>query len=195
MRRGRISFGTVSERSGAGNCLAPKSRSCKPALVRLACVSLADLTRLWLLRAANEEALPSTPTSVPLTARYRVHETTDGWRLSAEMGEPSPPPEFRVEAAAWREVLSRLAALRPGEQLAVCAPTSLLERAAREALALPAFALDADARNVVIDWPARSAAHLRCAFIGLDLDWAPPPPPKTVARFPGGPGAAATSRT
>lgn len=195
MRRGQISSGTVSERSGAGNCLAPKSRSCKPALVRLACACLADLTRLWLLRAAHEEALSSTPSSAPLAARYVVHEAAGGWGLAAEMGEPSPPPEFRVEAAAWRELLSRLAALHPGEQLAVCAPTGLLERAAREALALPEFALDAHARNVVIDWPARSAAHLRCAFIGLDLDWAPPPPPKAVARFPGGPGAAATSRT
>jgi len=195
MRRGQMSFGTVSERSGAGNCLAPKSRPCKPALVPLACASLADLTRLWLLRDTQSSAPSSAPASAPLVARYVVHEAHGGWSVAAEMGEPSPPPGARLEDANWREILARVAGLHAGQQLALRAPARLLELAAREALGLPEFALPGNARNVVIDWPARAAAHLRCAFIGLDLDWAPPPPPKTVARFPGGPGAAATSRT
>ncbi len=50
------------------------------------------------------------------------------------------------------------------------------------------------ARNLVLDWPARSDPMLRCALIGLDLDWSPPPPPERAARFPGGPGAAASRR-
>jgi len=163
--------------------------------VRLACASLTDLTRLWLLRDA---AAPAS-TGVPLTARYVLSETAGGWAATemaaTEMGEPSPPPEPQPLAANWRAVLVQAAARHAGEQIALCAPARLLELAAREALGLPHFALDPGARNVVLDWPARPAAHLRCAFIGLDLDWSPPPPPKSVARFPGGPGSAATSRS
>lgn len=194
MRRGQRSLGTVSERLGAGNCLAPKSRACKPGVVRLACARLADLTRLWLLRAAQLGAA-TPPNDAPLVARYLVRGGAGEWRWSAAMGESSPPPGAPEATADWRAVLTHLAALHAGQQLALLAPASLLELVAREALGLAGFDLPAQAHNVVVDWPARSAAHLRCAFIGLDLDWAPPPPPATVARFPGGPGAAATSRT
>lgn len=193
MRHGQRSSGTVSERLGAGNCLAPKSRASKPALVRLACARLADLTRLWLLREAPLDA--HAPANAPLAARYVVSATIDAWRCAAAVGEQSPPPGLQLECVDWRDVLTKLAALHAGEQLALNAPASLLERVAREALALPGFVLDIRAQNVVVDWPARSAEHLRCAFIGVDLDWSPPPPPKSAARFPGGPGSAATSRT
>lgn len=147
------------------------------------------------MRDADPDAPSALPTDAPLVARYVVRQSPAGWRVAAEMGEPSPPPGDSFELADWRAVLARLAALHAGQQLALHAPETVLEAAVREALGLPNFELPAQAHNVVIDWPARAAAHLRCAFIGLDLDWAPPPPPRTVARFPGGPGAAATSRT
>ncbi len=98
--------------------------------------------------------------------------------------------------------LDELARRHAGEQIAVHVESLALELVMRRALALPTERaspslgiVSSSARNLVVDWPARDAPHLRCAFIGLDLDWSPPPPPKTVARFPGGPGSAATSRS
>jgi hypothetical protein len=155
---------------------------------------LADLTRIWLLRDADHGGA-TPPNDAPLVAAYMVRPSTGGWRVRAEMGEASPPPGAPWETGDWRALLGRVATLHAGQQIALRAPASLLEHAAREALGLTGFDLPAQAHNVVVDWPARSAAHLRCAFIGLDLDWAPPPPPATVARFPGGPGSAATSRS
>jgi hypothetical protein len=155
------------------------------------------------------------PEDAPIVAGYAwsgsVFERLDGPRAAPRVdlrahgaGETSPSSERlgRSSAQALFAALDELARRHAGEQLAVHLELSALELVLRRALSLPFEAAlpiwgehSAAPRNLVVDWPARDAPHLRCAFIGLDLDWCPPPPPKSVARFPGGPGSAATTRS
>jgi hypothetical protein len=129
---------------------------------------------------AEEEPAPGSP--------------ADGAQVGLRRGSPRAPALFAA--------LDELARRHAGEQIAVHLERFAVELAMRRALSLPienpsptSSSSAPSARNLVVDWPARDAPHLRCAFIGLDLDWSPPPPPKIVARFPGGPGSAATSRS
>jgi hypothetical protein len=155
------------------------------------------------------------PSDAPIGAAYAWSggdfERLDGPRAAPRIddrtsgaGQTAPSSERlgRSRAQALFAALDELARRHVGEQLAVHVERGELELVLRRALSLPleaatpAWGEDSAApRNLVVDWPARDAPHLRCAFIGLDLDWCPPPPPKVVARFPGGPGSAATARS
>lgn len=166
-----------------------------------------DLTRLWLFPRSDEaravEFSARTP-GAPLTASYRLdfdgsHCTSarvdSAQHLVDAAGESSPPPVQHEELGRKLfATLDELARRHAGEQLALSIDAVMLGPLVRRALGVAAEAVETDVENLVIDWPAREAEHLRCAFIGLDLDWCPPPPVAVVARFPGGPGSAATTR-
>lgn len=180
----------------------------------IASARVPDLTRLWLLpctraHSADVSLEPVRPARVaadaPISARYRLVfdrargacELFDAAGLDEASTEQSGPPLMLdgEPPQSVFEALDELARRHAGEQVALSLDAELFAPLARRALGIQASAIARGAANFVVDWPTRVASHLRCAFIGLDLDWSPPPPAAIVARFPGGPGSAASSKS
>lgn len=161
---------------------------------------MADLTRFWIVPNELDEA-PSTPSGS--SASYRVESTSEGDpsvdgrtapRSSDAKWSARSPEGASVRASSFVGLLDALAPMHGGLQVQLRAPREVLAEVMSHALGVVRSAGLEHARNVVVDWPTRAEPTLRCAFIGLDLDWSPPPPPVRVARFPGGPGSAASKR-
>lgn len=160
---------------------------------------MADLTRFWIVPSPCDGA-SNEPSNV--AAAYWV-EGLEGARSSADRGEAAHslgPCSARgadgesVVAQSPLELLDALAPRHGGREVRLLAPRAFLDAGLAHALGVADAAELGEARNLVLDWPTRNDPLLRCAFIGLDLDWSPPPPPERAARFPGGPGAAASRR-
>jgi len=121
----------------------------------------------------------------------------------AAVGESGPPPGR--DSSGLRHQLSHapsrsfddLAREHAGGQIGLIATREVAHAALSRALrnSGPTSEAPTCAWNVVVDWPAREAPHLTVGLIGVDLDWVPPPPPRVLGRFPGGPGSAATHRS
>lgn len=134
---------------------------------------MATVTRLWILSGSvGEHGAGALPDGLRLAARVRA--------------EP--------EGGPLGERLERWARSHPGGQVAVEADAALVADAARLTLGLgPGLASEGvRARSAALDWPLEPGG--RPQLVGLDLDWAPPFDPERRARFPGGPGAAASGR-
>lgn len=170
-----------------------------------------DLARIWLLpRASTQSARGAEGQSIfelgaPISASYQL--AFDGARyvsakLASMSGEATAAsnsntsPEHSAEnEQSLHAALDALARRHAGEQLVLVIDPTVLPPILQRVLGVDAGAIRAEFVNVVIDWPASVDRRLRSAFIGLDLDWSPPAPAAVVARFPGGPGSAASNRS
>ncbi len=154
------------------------------------------LCRFWLVPS---DVLPLAPSALELLRSASLRRV-----LAADVGDSSPADELartvlgvRAEAlgaAASDASLRSLASLHPAESLALVCPRRTALELVRLALDLPAPApLAPDSFALVaLDWPSTEDLPGRPSLIGFDLDWLPPPPPRRRAKFPGGPGAAAS---
>ncbi len=156
------------------------------------------LARIWLICADD---LPLSDEAVELLARLRPR---------AWLREPALDRAVAAQAARmlgtvsdeWGECaledpsLRSLADRHPAESVAI-----LVQR--QHALDLLRRALELSERSQLecvrfelcaLDWPQSADREGRPALIGIDLDWLPPPPPRTRAKFPGGPGSAPANR-
>jgi hypothetical protein len=120
-------------------------------------------------------------------------------RVLPELAAPAPDEPSAEASARLAAELDLLAAESAGAHVAVFVARSTAAIVVARALGLDAEAgprrFDPVAAAAVgIDWPARWSALLHPAVVGVGLDWVPPGPPVTSARFPGGPGSAPSGR-
>ena len=182
---------------------------------------VSDLTRIWILcappmAAKGSPGIDSAPVSLLLLGASSRDGALGGpyrelWRLEhgsvqaheapvldelAAMGESGPPPGAAIRRDAL-EALDAIASRCAGRHVALVGSHALAGVAFRAAVRLGEDAppLLGAIRNLVVDWPTRADPTLRPALIGIDQDWRAPGPPAVSARFPGGPGSAASART
>lgn len=144
-----------------------------------------DVETLRVLSAAQAHVCYAPPNALEFARRLRL-------ALSAS-----------VEIVEWLDewndlALRRLADRHGGSSVLVVLPKHACETLSGIALDPTVSAprvnnLDTS-RVCTIDWPPSADHDGRPAFIGLDLDWNPPPPPARRAKFPGGPGSAPAAR-
>lgn len=160
---------------------------------------MADLTRFWIV-PIQRDGSPPQPTRIAATYRVESVSPEPSTRAHVYKRLELGPCEARTSegvsfhAASPLELLDKLAPRHGGLTVQLEAPLAMLATWLGYALGVEDAADLEPPRNLVLDWPTRDDAGLRCAIVGLDLDWAPPPPPHRAARFPGGPGSAATRR-
>ncbi|MCC7013760.1 MAG: hypothetical protein IT454_14460 [Planctomycetes bacterium] len=159
---------------------------------------MSALTRLWIVCVECTE-MPDAQRDLIVSAQpVRVYcapqceGLAHAWRAALSNAES-------IESLATIDdaTLRRLADRHPGSGvllvLSSIESTALAQRALSTVEPPSALELTA-ARLLVVDWPPTVDVDGRPAFIGLDLDWLPPPPPLRRAKFPGGPGAAPAAR-
>ncbi len=156
------------------------------------------LARIWLVCADD---LPLSADAVELLARLRPR---------AWLREPALAAHVATQAARmlgtatdeWGECaledrsLRSIADRHPAESVAILVPRQRALDLLGRALELSELSQLERVRFELcaLDWPQSADREGRPALIGIDLDWLPPPPPRTRAKFPGGPGSAPANR-
>lgn len=155
------------------------------------------LCRFWLLPS---DRLPLSAAALALLRSASVRRV-----LVADVGDTSPADELArsvldarsepLGAPVHDATLRALSSAHPAESLALVCPRATALELVRFALDLPTSSpLAPDTfLSATLDWPSTEDVSGRPSLIGLDLDWLPPPPPRRRAKFPGGPGSAASS--
>lgn len=156
------------------------------------------LTRVWLVCADD---LPLSDGTVELLARVGARAWRRGPELTLEQvagwaARLNQPFELLLEGG-WNDAsLRRLADRHPAESVVILAGRAPIVALLEDSLGLAPSGALRELRFEVcaLDWPCSADLEGRPALIGVDLDWLPPPPPARRAKFPGGPGSAATNR-
>lgn len=156
------------------------------------------LTRVWLVCADD---LPLSDGTVELVARIGARAWLRGpevvpEQVSATAARLHQAFEERLEGGWSDASLRRLADRHPAESVVILAQRATILGLLGVALGLAESGALRELRFEVcaLDWPCSADHEGRPALIGVDLDWLPPPPPARRAKFPGGPGSAATNR-
>ncbi len=144
---------------------------------------MTDLTRLWIAADAEQAGR----SSAALASAGAV----------AVAREPGSAISL---GSGWQAAFDALAMAHPGAQLVVALERERWPEVLQAALGLANDAISANAGAVdtewklCVDWPSGRSSNARPALVGLGLNWIPPWNGGMSARYPGGPGSAASGK-